>query len=109
MSKHENDLHDKAEKTNQRINLPAPVDRPVTELLPVKRLSPVPGRVDRTGLGIIIRAVTLHLARSADLDDDSLEKTGNALVEISRFYIRHERSHPDDSENPPREGNQGAS
>jgi hypothetical protein len=78
MSKHTNDLHD---ATARRIE-PAPVE-------PVHR---IPGRVTRGELAIILRAVTLQLANNADLDDDTMAKTGAALASICRAYLVAERS-----------------
>ena len=42
---------------------------------PAERLHKVPGRVDKGDLAVIIRAITLYLARNADLDDDCAEKS----------------------------------
>ena len=86
MSKHTNDLHD---ATARRIE-PAPVE-------PVHR---IPGRVTRAELAVILRAVTLHLANNADLDDDTTAKTGAALAAICKAYLLNERSHRHANEAP---------
>jgi hypothetical protein len=90
-------MHDAADKAAKRIE-PEPE--------PAERLCKIPGRVDRADLAVIIRAVTLHLAYAADLDDDSLEKSGKALADICRVYLRYERSPRHAGQTPPREGNQ---
>ena len=54
---------------------------------PAERLLKIPGRVNRADLAVIIRAVTLYLAHNADLDDDSLEKSGKAIAAICRAYL----------------------
>ena len=59
---------------------------------PAERLHKVPGRVDKGDLAVILRAITLYLARNADLDDDSLEKSGKAIAAICRAYLTSERS-----------------
>ena len=43
-------------------------------------------------LAVIRRAVVLHLATVAELDDDSAEKFGAALAAIARLYLLHEQA-----------------
>ena len=68
--------------------------------LPAPGLHRVPGHVDKADLSVIIRAVTLYLARNADLDEDSLEKSGKAIAAICRSYLLHERSTRHANEDP---------
>jgi hypothetical protein len=79
VSKKADNLHDAAE---------APLIRP--EPAP-PRLHKIPGRVDRADMAVILRAITLYLAKHADLDDDTIEKSGAALAAICRAYLLFER------------------
>jgi hypothetical protein len=65
-------------------------ERPVVEPAP-PRLHQIPGRVDRADMAVILRAITLYLAKHADLDDDTIEKSGAALAAICRAYLLFER------------------
>jgi hypothetical protein len=42
-------------------------------------------------MAVILRAITLYLANNADLDDDTIEKSGAALAAICRAYLLFER------------------
>ena len=91
MSKHDDNLYDKAGKVSVADHI-AGVSRAIDPPAPAERLLKIPGRVDKADLAVIIRAITLYLARDADLDDDSLEKSGKAIAAICRSYLLHERS-----------------
>jgi hypothetical protein len=101
VTKHDDDAASKATKRIETEPLPGVrvgINVPVPE--PAKRLYKVPGRVSFRDMAVITRAVTLHLARSADLDDDSPEKTGKAIAEICGAYLTSERSTRHASESP---------
>jgi hypothetical protein len=51
------------------------------------RLRKIPGLVDDTGLAIIRRAVLLRLATLGELEPESHESTGRAIVVMCRDYL----------------------
>lgn len=54
------------------------------------RLRKVPGTTDDAGLAIIRRAVVLRLATLGELEPESQESTGRAIVAICRTYLTNE-------------------
>ena len=81
MSKHDDNLYDKAGKVSVADHI-AGVSRAIDPPEPAERLLKIPGRVDKGDMAVILRAVTLFWPADADLDDDSLEKSGKAIAAI---------------------------
>jgi hypothetical protein len=89
LSKRADNLHDAAE-TSVADHIASVAAAIGPEPAP-PRLHAIPGRVTRADLAVIIRAITLYLARNADLDDDTAEKSGKALAHICGQFLVADR------------------